>query len=262
MTDAGSPEAGAPFAGRYRALTPWSPLGALAATGLIMVSAFALATLLVLGTGLIGLEHLESAGADGTGTLGKMVGPLLIWMVTSQVLMIAFTLAAARWFGGRPVDVLALRPPQAGVSAYVSAFLLVVLVLGVYNTAVYALFRESMLGDLKPFMEMMQSPYWWLAALVIVVGAPLSEELLFRGFLFPALVKSRFGFSGATVVTTTSWTLLHLGYSLAGLFEVFLVGLVLTGLLWRSGSLRVPILCHGLYNGIVLLLIVWLRLGG
>ena len=92
---------------------------------------------------------------------------------------------------------------------------------------------------------------WVLALLVVGLGAPLSEELLFRGFLLSALARSRLGFAGAAVVTTILWTALHAGYSIAGLVEVSLIGLFFSWLLWRTGSLRVPIFCHALYNTLI-----------
>ena len=45
-----------------------------------------------------------------------------------------------------------------------------------------------------PSCGFMTGPDWLLALLVIGVGAPLSEELLFRGFLQSALAQSRLGF--------------------------------------------------------------------
>ena len=57
------------------------------------------------------------------------------------------------------------------------------------------------------------------------------------------------------MVTTSLWTALHAGYSLAGIVEVFLIGLFFSWLLWRTGSLRVPIFCHALYNSLIVLVL-------
>ena len=51
------------------------------------------------------------------------------------------------------------------------------------------------------------------------------------------------------------WTALHAGYSLAGILEVFTIGLFFSWLLWRTGSLRVPIFCHALYNSLIVLVL-------
>ncbi len=82
------------------------------------------------------------------------------------------------------------------------------------------------------------------------------EELMFRGFLFPALARSKLGNRGAAVVSSVGWAALHAGYSVAGLAEVFLAGLYLSWMLLKTGSLRVPIFCHAAYNSSVLLMLM------
>ena len=57
----------------------------------------------------------------------------------------------------------------------------------------YNFFPHDMYADLRPFVRLF-GEHWLLALLVVGVGAPLSEELLFRGFLLSALARSRLGF--------------------------------------------------------------------
>ena len=110
--------------------------------------------------------------------------------------------------------------------------------------------------DLGEIVGLFRGSWWLLALIVIGIGAPLSEELLFRGFLQSALVPSRLGYWGASIVTTVVWTALHAGYSVTGLVEVFMIGMVFALFLRLTGSLRVTMVCHGIYNsGIALLLI-------
>ena len=111
-------------------------------------------------------------------------------------------------------------------------------------------------NDLSDMIGLFRGPFWPLAMIVIGIGAPLSEELLFRGFLQTALVPTRLGYWGASVVTTAIWTAMHAGYSIAGLVEVFMIGLMFTWFLRRTGSLRVSLVCHAIYNsGIAAILI-------
>ncbi len=41
---------------------------------------------------------------------------------------------------------------------------------------------------------------------------------------------------------------MHAGYTVLGLAEVFLIGMIFNALLRQTGSLRVPIFCHAAYN--------------
>lgn len=169
-------------------------------------------------------------------------------LITSQIVAIALTWRAAGRDGISPRDALALGPPAQGKRAYVSSFLILVSVVAAVSVLTWLYRRDLVLQDLQTFIDLIRSPGWWLAILAIVVGAPLMEELLFRGFLLAHLARTRIGFRGAAVVTTLAWTGLHAGYSGIGLLEVLLVGFYFCGLVWWTGSLRVPILCHALHN--------------
>ena len=68
---------------------------------------------------------------------------------------------------------------------------------------------------------LINSPFWWVLLIMIVFGAPLFEELWFRGFLFPALAQSKLGVAGAAMVSSGLWALLHLGYPPQVLVVVF-----------------------------------------
>lgn len=192
--------------------------------------------------------------ADGVRAVAFMLGIadvnwlLAIALLASQVVGIALTLTAANRFASRPVEALALAPPAQGWWAYVSAFAFMLAVFGAFSTLTWMLNPEAAKRDLSVFADLLRSDAWWLALIAIGFGAPLMEELIFRGFLFSALSLSRLGIAGASVVTAAGWTALHAGYSLVGLAEVFAVGLYFSWVLWRTGSVRVPLFCHAAYN--------------
>ena len=61
-------------------------------------------------------------------------------------------------------------------------------------------------------IEMASEPIlFWLAFLSVVVGASVGEELIFRGYMFSLLSRTRAGLTGATLVTSAFWALLHKG---------------------------------------------------
>jgi membrane protease YdiL (CAAX protease family) len=168
------------------------------------------------------------------------------------VLTAALTLLASTLFGGRVRDVLALHKAPTGWRSYAGA-LLALAGLQVVLAAVLHGISHDMGTDLRPFVGLVRGPQWPLAAAVVGIGAPLAEELLFRGFLLSALARTRLRFWGAAVVATLAWASLHASYSAVGLAEVFVLGLFFSWLLWRTGSLWVPIFCHALYNSLILL---------
>jgi membrane protease YdiL (CAAX protease family) len=170
-----------------------------------------------------------------------------------QVLVVIATLAAASMFGARPRDVLSLGPPRGSAHTYATAVLLLIAMNVAVSAVQYFWGRPDLFADLRPFVGYATGPQWLLALLVIGIGAPLSEEMLFRGFLQSALARSRLGFAGGALVSTALWTSLHISYSLIGILEVFLIGMLFSWLLWRTGSLRVAIFCHAVYNSLIVL---------
>jgi membrane protease YdiL (CAAX protease family) len=236
----------------YRPATPWRPGLAVLATAGIVAAALAAATVIAV---LLG----GAPPGPARPTAGDMANRL--WALAAlQAVAVALTLLAGTLFGGRVRDVMALRAAPAGWRANAGAILAMVAFQVVLAAVQHFLLRHDLLTDLRPFVGLITGPQWPLAAAVLAIGAPLSEELLFRGFLLSALARSRLGFAGAALIASAAWTTLHAGYSLVGLAEVFAIGLLLSWVLWRTGSLWVTIFCHAAYNGAIvlaLLLVGW-----
>lgn len=88
----------------------------------------------------------------------------------------------------------------------------------------------------------------WLLWLAVIVAGPLFEELLVRGFLLPGFAASFMRPSGAVVVTSALWAVMHLQYDSFGIVAVFCIGLVFGTARVRTGSLIVPLILHALQN--------------
>lgn len=235
-------------AAAYRPVPAWGAWTALLITAAIVAIATVTTSLLVQFKVLARPQN----EADIQG-----VALLLAW----QLCVIGLTVAAV-WPRRALGAALSLNRPLAGASVYAAALALMLAYQLLATALEYLFVPGELFRDLKPFIELARGPGWLLALGVVAVGAPLSEELLFRGFLLPALARSRMGFAGGALVTTTLWTTLHYGYSVVGLLEVFATGLLFSWLLWRSGSLRVTILCHAVYNGLIMLGLRYLPLPG
>jgi membrane protease YdiL (CAAX protease family) len=82
----------------------------------------------------------------------------------------------------------------------------------------------------------------------IVIAAPLTEELIFRGFLFRGWSQTRFGAVGATLLTAPLWASLHMQYDWFFMSHIVVIGFMLGWLRWRSGSLLLTMGLHALLN--------------
>jgi uncharacterized protein len=93
----------------------------------------------------------------------------------------------------------------------------------------------------------------WLMTAFGVLIAPLAEEILFRGLLFPALTR-RTGAMASMLVTSLLFGAVH-AQQLAGAWvqvaSIVMVGCVLTTVRWRFRSLASSTLVHMAYNGVL-----------
>jgi membrane protease YdiL (CAAX protease family) len=246
----------------YRSSSPWPPLLAVVAALCIVLAAAIVAYLVVEAMALAGHRLPLAGGPKVPRSPVTEASAVIIWLLSLQATIVGLVLTLAGWFGGHRWVVLGLARPLPSLGTLCASFALMLLVLLPYNAAVMALARDAVEQDLKPFASLLRSELGWLFALVIGGGAPLAEELLFRGFLLGALSRASLGFFGAALVTTLAWTVLHAGYSGFGLVEVFIAGLFFCWVLWRTGSLWAPIFCHALYNGSNLILLWMIPLAG
>jgi len=90
----------------------------------------------------------------------------------------------------------------------------------------------------------------------VVIGAPVGEELFFRGFLFGSL-RARLSFLPSAGISSVIFAFLH-GQALLILVMVF-VGIALAYLYERRGSLATSIAAHAMFNLIGFTLILMYR---
>lgn len=89
----------------------------------------------------------------------------------------------------------------------------------------------------------------WLLILGFSVAAPVSEEFLARGFLYYGWSETFLRVPGAICLSSLVWTALHLQYyDWFSFSEVFSLGLWLGYLRYRSQSIWLTIVLHGLNN--------------
>jgi membrane protease YdiL (CAAX protease family) len=81
----------------------------------------------------------------------------------------------------------------------------------------------------------------WASIFALAVTPAICEELLFRGYLQRQLERS-FGVAGGIIVTGVLFGLYH--FRLTQAIPLAVLGIFLGWLVWRTGSLWIPILVH------------------
>jgi membrane protease YdiL (CAAX protease family) len=223
---------------------PWATIG----LGLAALSAFLLSALLVIGIFYINKPYVM----DFSDYLTFMHG-LISWIggIISSIVVVGVVVIFIRLRKGMPLrEYLGLR--RLSIRN-------VLISVGV--TVVLYVFSEELAIILKvptheEYIQMYRTSVWpfmlWIA---LVIFGPIGEETLFRGFVFEGFYRSKMGTVLTVLLTSVSWTLLHIGTDLYSLFVTFILGLSFGVMRLRTKSLWSPILMHSTVNLITMIMI-------
>ena len=132
---------------------------------------------------------------------------------------------------------------------------LILLLYIVCSDAVTSALDEPIVSDfmLNAYKTAHFTPLLWLA---FIIAAPLYEEILFRGFLFKGIEKSRAGPIGAVIITSLAWSALHVQYSFVIITSIFVGGLILGWARIKTNSIYIPIAMHVLQNLLATIVVI------
>jgi membrane protease YdiL (CAAX protease family) len=201
------------------------------------------------------LQAIASVLFPGSRAASLLLGEIGLWSAFAGTCL----LVSRKYGTGRlSVDFgLRFKPSDipAGLAAFVASFFVAAVIGGLFaHTRYHGSNTEILTGQKGSTTGII------VVAFIAAVGAPIFEELFFRGFLRTALA-SRLG-SAALVVQAILFGLAHyqtgLGWqNLSVVVAISGLGLVLGYTAQRTGRLAAGILAHGLFNLVVTLTIVF-----
>lgn len=141
--------------------------------------------------------------------------------------------------GNTPVDYLAIRnlklKPLLCWLGWTACMILVTGVIG------------SQLDKPPPeiMITMIASSHMILMIVVLIFGAPIVEEIFFRGFMFKGIAASSLGGVGAVIITTLCWVGIHgFQYDLFTLLQLSVFGVLLGIARLKTNSVIIPVILH------------------
>lgn len=211
--------------------TTWSPWDALwAMLGSIVIANIVGAVIFALGAG------------DASGWILLAIG--LPW-----VAMAGWPLYVTRRRGNGPVVDLGLRFDGRSIGYGVLggvACLAVAIALTYVSIALFGPFSSAAGDTATELADSNGIGVVVLFAAMVVIGAPLAEELTFRGLLWSGLVKRGIAEWAAIGISAAAFALLH--FEPQRLLLLFGVGVVLGIVRWRTRSLGACIVAHAVNN--------------
>jgi membrane protease YdiL (CAAX protease family) len=182
---------------------------------------------------------------------GDIVFSLIATLALKDVLFIGTAAGFAIWRYRLGWDSLGLRPFErsqwwvpiiaaVGALAAIMAYSALLIAVGAEDATPQQEDLDDLLGD---------NAVLPLAGFAIVIAAPISEEIFFRGFIFAGLIRP-LGVAGAMVVSGLLFGAFHItGVSSLGVVLPFsVIGAGLAWLYYRTGSLWLCIGTHFLFN--------------
>ena len=90
-----------------------------------------------------------------------------------------------------------------------------------------------------------------LLVIAVAIIAPIGEELLFRGFLQQFLEKNWKDITRAILITSLFFSIIHMNPY--WFIQIYILGVMLGFLSWKTNSIFPPLILHALNNGTALL---------
>jgi uncharacterized protein len=226
----------------------WWDLGLLAviavsgivALGLLIIGAFQIA-----GITRVQFEHSAKDQALAS-ILGVFLLSLFLLLYLALQLRIRFDAPFWRTLRWRPFDSGSVRPRIAYLGFILSGFLLSMVIAFISSA-----FAPKNKMPIEQFLQDRQSAI--LLLVMSVTLAPLFEETIFRGYIYPVVARS-FGVVPGVIFTGLIFGLLHasqLGGNVPQVALLAAVGIVFTAVRAKTGSVLPGFLVHVSYNSFI-----------
>lgn len=196
----------------------------------------------------------------GVVTLG-LGAPLAITVIAGIVVpwigLAGWPLLVTRWRGNGPRIDLGLRLTWSDVGLGIGvglAGLLIAVVVALITQGIAGDFTSAA-GEIALELQSEGTAAMFVFAVAIMVGAPIVEEIAFRGLLFNALRKKGLGVILTILISAAVFAAFH--FEPIRFFILLPIGILYGWLRWKTGALGAPIVAHMVNNGpaaVVLLL--------
>jgi uncharacterized protein len=173
-------------------------------------------------------------------------GAIVLFIFVSAPAQVAVLLAAAS-YKGNPTEYLGYKLPRRSELLFGLVSLAALIVIGDavswlagrnivdrFQTDIYQAAKDA---NLLPFL-----------LIAITVFIPITEESLFRGFLFRGWMRSPRHVWPTIIVTAGLFAVIHVQYDWFLIAQVFAFGILFGWMRWATGSTILTMLLHALVN--------------
>lgn len=156
------------------------------------------------------------------------------------------------FFLSKPVNVFKIASGSVGY--FFGLIFLIMLVSMFWNLGLMAFGVEIEPQEVVEYFKDVDGNMRYFALFSVMVLAPVSEELVFRGVIYGAL-KARLNAVLSAIIVSILFATIH--FSLPALLPIFFLSLLLIAVYERYGDLRASIIVHSLFNTLMSILMLF-----
>jgi membrane protease YdiL (CAAX protease family) len=231
---------------------PWGWLDLFFLLAVALSGTFVVSLLLIKGFAIFGLSfhHIQKSASDQNLFLILNQTLLSVVLLAYLATQMRHSFHAPFWrtIGWRPLETGHTPRAAAYLGLILSGFMLAILV-----TMSSAVFKAPKQTPIEQFFQDRRSALLLMSLAVLL--APVLEEIIFRGYIYPVIARS-FGVNTSILVTGTLFGLLHASQLWGGWAQIallVLVGIVFTYARARTHTVVASYLLHVSYNSCLFL---------
>jgi len=231
---------------------PWNWIDLLLLVAVAVSGTFVITLLLLKGFAIFGLSfrHIQKSASDENLFLILNQALLSVVLLAYLAAQMRHSFNAPFWrtIGWRPLETGHTPRAAAYLGLILSGFMLAILV-----TASSAVFKAPKQTPIEQFFQDRRSALLLMSMAVLL--APVLEETIFRGYIYPVIARS-FGVNTSILVTGTLFGLLHasqLWGAWAQIAMLVVVGIIFTYARARTHTVVASYVLHVSYNSCLFL---------
>lgn len=209
---------------------------------------------LIVALGLFADADMSEASINAVSEHGAIIAASVLLGLPASLLVLHLAIRLAR---RSFAAYLALRRPAGRdiVLALAASLALLAMLDTIAVLAGYPVSPDFVLNSVRSARD---SGTLWLLLLGFCVAAPVSEEFIFRGFVYRGWSATALGPAGAILLSSALFALIHIQYEWFYLGGIFAIGLLLGYLRYRTRSTWATVIAHGFYNLVAAIQGLWL----
>ncbi len=231
---------------------PWGWMDLVFLLVVALSGTFVVSLLLIKGFAIAGISFRQVQNVPGDRNLFLILNQALL----SVVLLAYLAVQMRHSFRARFWHTIGWRPLETGQTPRLAAYLGLIFsgcMLAILVTFSSAAFKNNTKMPIEQFFQDRRSALLLMSLGVLL--APVLEETIFRGYIYPVVARS-FGVNAGVLITGTLFGLLHASQLWGGWAQIVLlvlVGIVFTYARARTHTVVASYLLHVSYNSFLFL---------